>query len=246
MEPAASLRPSGTLAHKYHILSTALLPEKAVTLLTENNIGCDQIAFIRTETALTETLIQTIQQLAKEQHHVLFTSTQAIAAVTRCLDGYVPDWTLYCISGATKIAASEYFGTEKIGAYADDAISLAPKIIADDVKHVLFFCGNKRLDTLPALLAEKQVAITEYQVYETKLTPVRLEMDYDALLFFSPSGVESYLQENTIPERSLLFAIGRTTAKALSVRVGNAIQVAGAPDKNILVQTVIDHFKKQP
>src|SRR5258706_9822828 len=40
----------------------------------------------------------------------------------------------------------------------------------------------------------------------------RAEKVYDGILFFSPSGVESFFNTNEVNEQTILFAIGNTTA----------------------------------
>jgi uroporphyrinogen-III synthase len=49
---------------------------------------------------------------------------------------------------------------------------------------------------------------------------------------------------NEISKAAVLFSIGKTTAKALQQKVNNEVIISAQPDKNILVQTVIDFYKK--
>lgn len=88
-----------------------------------------------------------------------------------------------------------------------------------------FFSGNLRRNELPQLLMEGNVELSEVEVYETELTPVKVLSGVDGVLFFSPSGVEGFCRENTIGE-SLCFCIGETTKSALTGR--------GVPSENII------------
>lgn len=236
---------SGILEHKHHILSTALLPEQVSAEFSAHSIICDEFPFIQTKETVTDEIRSWIVALAQEKKPIIFTSAQAVSAVINCLDNRQPDWQLFCISGATKKAVADYFGAEKIIGLGDDAIGLIKEIEKIPAQEILFFCGNKRLDTLPVLLSDKGFTVSEYIVYETALTPVKLNQDYNAILFFSPSGVESYLSENEIPTSALLFSIGKTTAKTLQQKVPNEVIISAQPDKHILVQTVIDFYNKQ-
>jgi uroporphyrinogen-III synthase len=48
-------------------------------------------------------------------------------------------------------------------------------------------------------------------VYNTTLNFRKFKSDFEGALFFSPSGVSSYIQENSL-ENSVAFCIGNTTA----------------------------------
>lgn len=206
---------------------------------------CDVIPFIDTEISVSAEEAHFIQQLAQQQVIVLFTSTQAVEAVKSCLNNTLPDWQIACISGATKNAVASFFGTEKIRASAHDALDLLQAMEQIAPQRIVFFCGNKRLNTLPDELMNRGFQFEECVVYQTKLNALKIEKQYDAILFFSPSGVESYWTENTIPEKATLFSIGKTTAKTLSGKVKNDVIIAPQPDKHILVQTLIEYYKNK-
>lgn len=221
------------------------MPEQASVQFSEHNIYCDEFSFIQTKESVAVEIQSLIVALAHKKKAIIFTSAQAVSAVIDCLGNKQPEWQIFCISGATKRAVADYFGAEKIIGIGDDAIELSKQIESIPAQEIVFFCGNKRLDTLPVLLSDKGFRVSECIVYETALTPVKLNQDYDAILFFSPSGVESYLSENEIPGSAVLFSIGKTTAKTLQQKVPNEIIISAQPDKHILVQTVIDFYKKQ-
>lgn len=103
-----------------------------------------------------------------------------------------------------------------------------------------FFCGNLRLETLPTWFSEWNIDYNEIQVYETILTPTAVTPT-DGILFFSPSGVESFLQANALGEQ-VCFCIGETTAKALENKTDKII-IANKPSvENVIVQC-INYYK---
>jgi len=120
---------------------------------------------------------------------------------------------------------------------ADDAAQLGNIIhekYADE--SFTFFCGNLRLETLPGWFGEWNIDYNEIAVYETKLTPISVSSP-DAILFFSPSGVESYLTKNEITDQ-VCFCIGDTTAKALESKTKNII-IANKPSvENVIIQCI--------
>ena len=52
-------------------------------------------------------------------------------------------------------------------------------------------------------------------VYETIINPKKIEQQFDCIVFTSPSNVEGFLKENTIPELSKIIAWGETTKVSL-------------------------------
>jgi uroporphyrinogen-III synthase len=94
---------------------------------------------------------------------------------------------------------------------------------------------------LPKALKEAGVKFNEIQVYETILTPQKIKTTPDAILFFSPSGVESYLKDNKI-KKELCFCIGETTASALEKICKNII-VADQPSVENVIEDVIEEYK---
>jgi uroporphyrinogen-III synthase len=123
--------------------------------------------------------------------------------------------------------------------YAADLAEIITLIYANE--SYTFFSGNLRKETLPKALKEAKIKFNEIQVYETSLTPKKVKEAVEAILFFSPSGVESYLKENTI-KKELCFCIGETTADALPKTVTNII-IASQPSIENVIEGAIAEFK---
>ncbi len=100
-----------------------------------------------------------------------------------------------------------------------------------------FFCGNRRREELPLLLKENNVVFTEVEVYRTHLDPVTFEQKFDGIMFFSPSGVKSYISANVL-NGSLAFCIGNTTATEAGKHTKNLITAAKPSIENVIVQVV--------
>ncbi|MEO8712994.1 MAG: uroporphyrinogen-III synthase, partial [Parafilimonas sp.] len=105
-----------------------------------------------------------------------------------------------------------------------------------------FFCGDKRRDELPELLLQNNIAVNEVEVYTTTIFPHTVEKDYDGILFFSPSAVEGFFENNSVPENSILFAIGNTTAEEIKKFTNNKIVVSVKPGKQNLFEKMIEYF----
>jgi uroporphyrinogen-III synthase len=76
-----------------------------------------------------------------------------------------------------------------------------------------YFCGSKRRDELPDLLKNSKIELFEVETYKTELKSRKFEQKWDGILFFSPSGVESFTLKNDIANATA-FCIGNTTAAA--------------------------------
>ena len=74
-----------------------------------------------------------------------------------------------------------------------------------------FFCSEIRRAELPEILTKNQVSFKEITAYKTLLNPKPFKSLFDAVLFFSPSGVQSFTSANTL-DNTLAVCIGNTTA----------------------------------
>ncbi|MEL6676364.1 MAG: uroporphyrinogen-III synthase [Bacteroidota bacterium] len=103
-----------------------------------------------------------------------------------------------------------------------------------------YFCGNRSMETLPNLLQFAGFKLETYPVYETLLMPQEVSWKTaKGALFFSPSAVDSYFQENSWPVEKTAFAIGTTTAKALATAGVKQIETAGYPSEAALIQKLL-------
>lgn len=147
---------------------------------------------------------------------------------------------VYCVGIKTKNLLAEN-GFEVI-AYTGYAADLAEIItLIYWYESYTFFSGNLRRDTIPNALKEMGIEFNEIQVYETTLTPHKIKGTVDVVLFFSPSGVESYLADNKL-KNEICFCIGETTASALENKTKNII-VAEQPTIEDLIEAIIEEYK---
>ena len=87
-----------------------------------------------------------------------------------------------------------------------------------------FFCNNIRRDEIPSILKTAKIELFEVKVYETKLFYKHFDQNWSKILFFSPSGVESFTSENQIG-KSLAICIGETTASEAKKHT-NKVEIA--------------------
>jgi uroporphyrinogen-III synthase len=173
--------------------------------------------------------------------NLIFTSQNAVHSVLENSDiDNLKTKNVFCVGLKTKILLSEAgFNVVAYTGYATDLAEIIKLIYGQD--SYTFFSGNLRKETLPKALVAAGIKFNEIQVYETTLTPCKIHEKLDAILFFSPSAVESYLKNNVIKKENC-FCIGETTAEALDKITKNII-VADQPSVEEVIEDVIAEYK---
>ena len=89
---------------------------------------------------------------------------------------------------------------------------------------------------MPSLLSENDIDVNEIEVYQTNMVHHNIEKNYDGILFFSPSAVQSFFSTNKLNNKTILFAIGNTTASTIKKLSNNEVIVADEAGKSNLVE----------
>ena len=108
-------------------------------------------------------------------------------------------------------------------------------------KSFVYYCGDKRLDLLPDALDNLRVSWEEVVVYQTTLARREFHKSFDAILFFSPSGVDSYYEVNK-NSRALALCIGETTALTVK-KYTNRYEVAEYPSVEAVISLAEDQIR---
>lgn len=226
---------------KFHIVSTKKLKPELLSQLQLTGIELTQHNFINPSIEIPGNIEQyTIHK------HIVITSKTAVEGWIEIVNQLKIDTrqqAVYCLDTGTRQLASHH--NLNVAEVATDAISLAKKI-ADDksIKAITFICGNLRRDDLPAFLRANSVEVEELVVYRTKLTPIKIDKPIDSILFFSPSGIDSFLLVNKKPN-GIVFCIGQTTANHAAKKGLSPIKVAEQHTAESLVDSVIKYYKTQ-
>ena len=173
--------------------------------------------------------------------NLIFTSQNAVLSLVENLEktdtlDLLRKKNVFCVGLKTKALLEENgFNVIAYTGYAADLAEIISLIYSKE--KFTFFSGNLRRDTLPEALSEAEVVWNEIQVYETVLTPQKISGTFDGILFFSPSGIESYLKNNKITKETC-FCIGTTTAEALE-NITNNVIIANQPTvENVIIQCI--------
>ncbi|WP_442787698.1 uroporphyrinogen-III synthase [Flavobacterium suncheonense] len=147
---------------------------------------------------------------------------------------------VFCVGLKTKaLLEASGFNVVAYTGYAEDLSEIITLVYPHNT--YTFFSGNLRRDTLPETLKAAGVVFNEITVYETVLTPQKIDTKPDGILFFSPSGVESYLKQNKIT-KEIAFCIGNTTAAAAQQSGFKNIVIANSPTiENTIIQCINEY-----
>lgn len=172
--------------------------------------------------------------------NVIFTSQNGVDSMLYCFTASELDFTnIYCVGRKTKRLIEKKIG--KVAHFEPSAEKLA-NYLAENAKEesFTFFCGNKRRDDLPEILSKNNMEVNEVECYKTQLTSKEIEEKYNGILFYSPSGIESYLIENKAEER-IAFCIGETTASEAKKHFKTVV-VSKIATVNGVLETVNDYY----
>ena len=161
----------------------------------------------------------------------IFTSVNSVNSV---LKKRIQVETAFCVGEKTKkrleTQAIQVAVTER------NARNLAERLVEKyRGEQFTFFCGKERRDELPAILLANKVKFDEVVTYTTSKIIKEFDTRFDVVLFFSPSGVKSFVRKNNL-QNTLVFCIGNTTASEAKkhtdmVVVANTPTVEGVLDQ---------------
>ncbi|MCG2792701.1 MAG: uroporphyrinogen-III synthase [Weeksellaceae bacterium] len=128
---------------------------------------------------------------------------------------------IYAVGSQTKKELRKYnFGTFKL---CKNAIELSQFIMENSVcEKFLHFCGDLALDILDEKLQSQNISYQKIPVYRTALLFPKIDEKYQAVVFFSPSGVRSFAKFNSFEDLKI-FSIGSTTTSELEKLTENKI-----------------------
>lgn len=171
--------------------------------------------------------------LKKNHKNVVFTSKNAVEAV---LTSGAPEElqfdNIYCVGRKTRRLIKKKLG--KTAHFENNAIDLANYLVEFIAgTEVTYFHGNLSLEDFPQILEQNHITVNAIEAYRTKLSGKKVPNEVKGVLFYSPSNVESYLQQNSADK--IAYCIGETTAKAAK-EYFEVVKVAKIPT----VESVID------
>tara|TARA_B100000941_G_C28501068_1_gene554255 strand:+ start:1360 stop:2022 length:663 start_codon:yes stop_codon:yes gene_type:complete len=191
----------------YRVLSTKILDSKSKKELSLSNYEYSEEDFIKiipTSFNLTQIFCDSL----------IFTSQNAVQIFLNNLESTkYKSKKIYCVGNNTKrLLEKNKFMVKNC---FNDSLSLAQFIsLNNKSEKFLFLCGKNRLKKIEEILSNNKINLMVLELYETKLLYKKVNYIYDCILFYSPSGVKSFIKKNFV-EKSVCFCIGSTTASVL-------------------------------
>ena len=191
--------------------------------------------------------IKTLKTFPLHSKSLIFTSVNGVEAFFQ--NQFLPkeNFTIspynkiYCVGMKTKLKIKQFgFGVFKTLKNAKDLCEfIIEKSNREDFLH---FCGNFTLDILDEKLPLQSIKYQKIECYETELLYPKAQKKFDALVFFSPSGVRSFAKYNSL-EHTTLFSIGDTTSAEIKKLTQQEIITSKDQNLNSLLMLINDKFK---
>ena len=148
---------------------------------------------------------------------------------------------IYCVGHLTRLKVKEYglnvFKTLK------NAKELRNFIIENsNCEDFLHICGSLSLDIFNTNLPLQNIKYKKLISYDTCLLYPKTDENYDAIVFFSPSGVRSFAKNNSV-ENATLFSIGDTTSAELQKITNKTIITSQEHTLNSLLNLINKRFE---
>lgn len=210
--------------HKLRLLSTKCLSPEQQNRLIQTGVSYSCWDFISTAPKDFDADLNNKSLIFSSQNAVKAVFNQFRDSANNC----------YCVGEKTQKLLEEK--SQKVIKMAQNSSILADFILKNAKKEsFLFFTGNHRMPDIEAAFKQEKKALEVIETYTTIAQP-KATGTHDVVLFYSPSGVESYLQNNSLTQTTS-FALGETTAKCLQTYTDNII-TASQPTIEHLIAAV--------
>ena len=183
-----------------------------------------------------------------KDYSLIFSSVNAVKPFFESGFQPIEDFTkhynkIYCVGEKTKKELRKHgFGTFKV---MKNAKELSEFIIEKCNKEKFYhFCGNLALDVLNESLPLQNIEYHKVILYQTIEKQPKINEVYDAIVFFSPSGVRSFAKNNTL-EHTLLFSIGETTSQEIQKYTSQPIITSHQNSLSDLLKIIKEHITEK-
>ncbi|MBQ0769046.1 MAG: hydroxymethylbilane synthase [Bizionia sp.] len=179
--------------------------------------------------------------LKNEIENVVITSQNAVEALLTNFSAIELQFkNIYCVGRRTKREIEKRIGKVK---HSENNAKKLAEYLLDYLEgtEVTYFCSDVRLEELPTILTENNITVNEIEAYQTKLDPLKLKDSVEGVMFYSPSTVQSFKQENNPTDTTVAYCIGETTAKEAS-RHFKDVRIAKLPTVESVIALVNENY----
>jgi len=142
----------------------------------------------------------------------------------------------YCVGEKTKTYLAE--NGQNVLFSGENGLKLSENIQKHHkTEPIYYFCSDRRRNEIPSILQNSTFPFYEITAYQTLLTPKQFDRNWDAVMFFSPSGVESYFSKNKLLKGTAV-CIGLTTAEEAKKYTANTVVANSTTTESVIAKTV--------
>ncbi|WP_067146804.1 hydroxymethylbilane synthase [Pseudotamlana agarivorans] len=177
--------------------------------------------------------------LKNEVENVIITSKNAVQSLITNYSALELQFkNIYCVGRRTKRLVENTIGKVK---HSENSAKKLASYLVDYLEgtEVMYFCSDLRLDDLPNILEENNIKVTEVEAYQTKFDGFKVADSVESVMFYSPSTVESFVQNNK--SNVIAFCIGETTAKEARKHFED-VRIAKVPTVESVIELVNTHY----
>jgi len=208
------------------VLSTKLLSPSQKNLLLNAYLSLTEYNAIQTKA------LKIPASISEEKYQNVIVTSQTTVEIIK--DFKIE--TCFCVGEKTAIKLKSL--GFKVEVIAESGIELGKKINQDYSElSFTFFGSKKRRPELSSALKKANVSLAEVFVYDTIKIPKTFQRDFDAVLCFSPSGVDSFFEGNP-GSISKLICIGSTTANQAKLYSKSVFVSTKTSVESVIVKTV--------
>lgn len=188
----------------------------------------------------TENFINIIYQYPSEipkNSHFILTSQNGLESLINLFSvDYLKDKYYYVVGEKTAQKLNHFSANIQI--ISQDVEDLVKKLIPNSESQFVYFCSNLRLDDLKNQLELQKKNVQEIVSYQTILLAKKIEYNFDAIVFLSPSGVDAFFIKNSINKSTQIFAIGNTTRESIKKYTSQEVLIPSQPNVNSLLELI--------
>ena len=167
----------------------------------------------------------------------IFTSQNAVNAVFSISKNINLTFDkIYCVGNNTKSILSK--NGQKVEKTLKNSSKLANFISKKAKNEKFLFCrSNIKNDDFTAFFKKEKIDLKEIVVYNNKPNSVVLKNKFEAIMFYSPSGIKSFLKNNKLGT-SYCICIGETTASYAKNYSSNVLSCKTPSIKHVIDKTI--------
>ncbi|MPS74806.1 MAG: uroporphyrinogen-III synthase [Chryseobacterium sp.] len=185
-----------------------------------------------------------------KNNSLIFTSVNGVKAFFE--NGFSPNENftepknynkIYVVGSQTKKELRQHhFGTFKLCKNANELSNFVTENSVNE--KFLHFCGDIAIDILDEKLPLQNISYKKIPVYKTDLLYPKIDEKYQAIVFFSPSGVRSFAKFNNL-ENMKIFSIGKTTTSEIEKLTNNKIITSSKNTLDDLLNLIKINFSSE-